>query len=84
MDKRSIKGYARKYNIPVIFAENLNTYEFIDKLRQFSPLDKVQRSDFIAMPNQYKRTKTFLFPTLLEVKAYRNLLRKRRRGGNYK
>jgi len=178
LDRRSIQGIARKYNIPVVFAEDLNSKEFIQKLRQFSPdvvinqtelllkeeilsvakigvinrhasllphfrgrlaswwshaaeppehgvtihfvdkeidagsiimqkkfeidprvsyskaldllfndapslmfeaLEKVQKTDFVPTPNQYKGTKTYLFPTLREVKAYRAVLKRRRR-----
>jgi methionyl-tRNA formyltransferase len=181
-DKRSIEGAARKYNIPVIFSQDLNSPEFIEKLRQFSPeviinqtellfkeeilsvprigvinrhasllphfrgrlgswwshaaespeygvtihfvdkeidsgpiiiqkkylidqrasytkvldilfndapnlmleaLARIEKLDFVPIPNKYQGTKTYLFPTLQEVKAYRVLLKKRR-GGNLK
>lgn len=181
LDTRSVQGAARKYNIPLVFSEDLNSREFIDKLRNFSPdivinqaefllkeeillvpkmgiinrhasllprfrgrlgsfwshaaeppeygvtihfidkeidsgriitqkkyaidssfsysrvldilfkdapnlmleaLDKLQKKDFVASPNQYKGTKIYLFPTLPEVKAYRQILKKRR--GDFK
>ena len=37
LDKRSIQGAARRYNIPVHFCRDLNSKEFIRKLHQFSP-----------------------------------------------
>lgn len=179
LDKRSIHGAARKYNIPIINSCDLNSQEFIEKLRKFSPdvvinqtelllkeellavpkmgiinrhasllphfrgrlgswwshaaeppeygvtihfvdkeidsgpiimqkkysidqrasyckvldiffndapslmleaLDKIQKTDFVPMPNQYKGTKTYLFPTLQEVIAYREALKRRRVG----
>lgn len=177
LDKRSIQGAARRYNIPVVLVEDLNSKEFIQKLQQFSPavvinqtelllkeeilvvpkigvinrhasllphfrgrlaswwshaaeppeygitihfvdkeidsgpiimqekfeidprvsysktldilfkdatalmleaLEKVQKPDFVPLPNRYQGTKTYLFPTLKEVKSYRTLLKKRR------
>ncbi|MBM3244323.1 MAG: hypothetical protein FJZ15_00825 [Candidatus Omnitrophica bacterium] len=177
LDKRSIRGGARKYNIPVVMCRDLNSQEFIEKLRQFSPdavinqtelllrenllavpkigiinrhasllphfrgrlgswwshaaeppeygvtihfvdreidsgpiiiqkgyaidprvsyskvldtffndapklmleaLAKIEKPDFKPLPNNYQGTKTYLFPTLQEVKAYRGLLKKRR------
>ncbi len=179
LDKRSIRGAAGKYNIPVVNARDLNSREFIEKLKQFSPdviinqtelllkeeilsvpkigiinrhasllphfrgrlgswwshaaeppeygvtihfvdkeidsgpiivqkkysidqraayckvlgiffndapglmleaLDKIPQKDFAPMPNQYQGTKTYLFPTLQEVKAYRQALKRRRKG----
>jgi folate-dependent phosphoribosylglycinamide formyltransferase PurN len=179
LDKRSVRGAARKYNIPVVFAEDLNSQEFIHKLRQFSPdvvinqtelllkeeilavpeigiinrhasllphfrgrlaswwshaeelheygvtihfvdkeidsgsiimqkkfeidprvsyskvldilfkdatplmleaLAKLDKPDFVPLPNMYHGTITYLFPTLKEVKAYRVLLKRRREG----
>ena len=41
-------------------------------------LDKVQKTDFVPLPNQYQGTKTCLFPTLKEAKTYRALLETRR------
>jgi methionyl-tRNA formyltransferase len=41
-------------------------------------LDKIDEPDFTPLPNNYQGTKTYLFPTLQEVKAYKNLLKKRR------
>ncbi len=178
LDKRSIQGGARKYNIPVIMCRDLNSPEFVRKLRQFSPdvvinqtelllkeellavpkmgivnrhasllphfrgrlgswwshaaelpeyavtihfvdkeidsgpiiiqkkyainprlsyskvldiffndapklmleaLAKIEKPDFTPLPNNYQGTKTYLFPTLQEVKAYRAILKKRRR-----
>ncbi len=177
LDKRSIQGVARKYNIPVIYARDLNSHEFIEGLRRFLPdvvinqtefllkeeilsvpkigiinrhasllphfrgrlgswwshaaeppeygvtihfvdkeidsgpviirkkfeidprvsysraldllfkdapalmleaLDKVQEAGFVPASNQYQGSRTYLFPTLEEVKAYRALLRRRR------
>lgn len=179
LDKRSVQGAARKYNIPVVNACDLNSQEFIHKLRQFSPdvvinqtelllkeeilavpkigiinrhasllphfrgrlaswwshaaelpehgvtihfvdkeidsgpiimqekfeidpqvsysqvldilfkgattlmleaLARLERPDFVPLPNMYQGTKTYLFPTLKEVKDYRVLLKKRREG----
>lgn len=179
LDKRSIRGVARKCNIPVVNAYDLNSQEFIQKLRQFSPdvvinqtelllkeeilavpkigiinrhasllphfrgrlaswrshaaefpecgvtihfvdkeidsgpiitqkkfeidprvsyskvldilfkdatalileaLVKLEKPDFTPLPNRYQGTKTYLFPTLKEVKTYRALLKKRRKG----
>lgn len=179
LDKRSIRGAAVRFNIPIIYSCDLNSQEFIEKLKQFSPdiiinqtelllkegilsvsrlgtinrhasllphfrgrlgswwshaaeppehgvtihfvdkdidsgliivqkeysidprssyckvldiffhdapslmfeaLDKVQRKDFVPKPNQYHGTKTYLFPTLQEVKAYREVLERRRKG----
>ncbi|MDD5194960.1 MAG: formyltransferase family protein [Candidatus Omnitrophica bacterium] len=37
LDKRSIYGAARKYNIPVINCCNLNSRDFIERLKGFSP-----------------------------------------------
>jgi methionyl-tRNA formyltransferase len=178
LDKRSIHGAARKYNIPVIISSDLNSCEFIEKLKQFSPdviinqtelllkeeilsvpnigiinrhasllphfrgrlgswwshaaqppeygvtihfvdkeidsgpiimqkkysidqrvsyckvldilfndapnlmlevLARVEKPDFLTLPNRHQGTKTYLFPTLKEVKAYGALLNKRRR-----
>ena len=177
LDKRSIYGVARKYNIPVINSCDLNSQEFIEKLRKFSPdvvinqtelllkeevlavpkigiinrhasllphfrgrlgswwshaaeppeygvtihfvdkeidsgpiiiqkrysidqrvsyckvldalfddapnlmleaLARIEKPDFTPLPNKYQGTKTYLFPTLKEVKAYRALLKERR------
>jgi len=177
LDKRSIYGVARKYNIPIINSCDLNSQEFIEKLRKFSPdvvinqtelllkeellavpkigiinrhasllphfrgrlgswwshaaeppeygvtihfvdkeidsgpiimqkrylidqrvsyckvldaifndapnlmleaLARIEKPDFAPLPNKYQGTKTYLFPTLKEVKAYRALLKKRR------
>lgn len=177
LDKRSIYGVACKYNIPIINSCDLNSQEFIEKLRKFSPdvvinqtelllkeellaipkigiinrhasllphfrgrlgswwshaaeapeygvtihfvdkeidsgpiitqkkysidqrvsyckvldiifndapnlmleaLARVEKPDFAPLPNKYQGTKTYLFPTLKEVKAYRALLKKRR------
>ncbi len=177
LDKRSLQAAARKYNIPIIFIEDVNSKEFLTRLRSFSPdviinqaelllkeeilsvpkigiinrhasllphfrgrlasfwshayeppehgvtihfvdkeidsgpiiiqkrfeidpaasyskaldilfkestalmleaLDKVRKSDFAPLPNRYQGTKTYLFPTLKEAKAYRALLKKRR------
>jgi folate-dependent phosphoribosylglycinamide formyltransferase PurN len=177
LDKRSIRGAARKYNIPILSSHDLNLPEFVSQLKQFSPdvminqtelllkegilsvpkigilnrhasllphfrgrlgswwshaaeppeygvtihfvdreidsgsiiiqkkysidprssyckvldtffndapslmfeaLDKIQNNDFVAMPNQCQGTKTYLFPSLQEVKAYRGTLRRRR------
>lgn len=177
-DKRSIRGAARKYNIPIVNACDLNSHEFVEKLKQFSPdviinqtefllkeeilsvskmgflnrhasllphfrgrlgswwshaaepseygvtihfvdkeidsgpiiiqkkysidqrssyckvldiffhdapslmleaLDKIQKNDFVAIPNKYQGTKTYLFPSLQEVKTYRETLKRRRR-----
>jgi methionyl-tRNA formyltransferase len=178
LDKRSIRGAARKYGIPVIVSCDVNSHEFIEMLKQYSPdviinqtelllkegilsvprigvlnrhasllphfrgrlgswwshaaqppeygvtihfvdkeidsgpiiiqknysidprssyckvlgiffkdasnlmleaLDRVQKTDFAAIANQYLGTKTYLFPTLQEVKAYRKVLKTRRR-----
>lgn len=177
LDKRSILGAARKYNIPIIISSDLNSREFIEKLKQFSPdviinqtelllkeeilsvpkigiinrhasllphfrgrlgswwshaaeppeygvtihfvdkeidsgpiimqkkysiaqrvsyckvldilfndapnlmleaLVRIVKPDFAPLSNKYQGTKTYLFPTLKEVKAYRALLKKRR------
>ncbi|MFH0790964.1 MAG: formyltransferase family protein [Candidatus Omnitrophota bacterium] len=177
-DRRSIRGAAYKHNIPIVFAKDLNSPEFIQKLRKFSPdviinqtehllkeeilsvpkigvinrhasllphfrgrlaswwshaaqpseygttihfvaeeidsgpiivqkkfeidprlsysrvldilfeqaadlmfeaLEKIQKPDFVPLPNQYQGTKTYLFPALKEVKAYRKVLKERRR-----
>lgn len=177
LDKRSIRGAALKFNIPIIYSHDLNSQEFIGKLKQFSPdiiinqtelllkegilsvprqgiinrhasllphfrgrlgswwshaaeppeygvtihlvdkdidsgpiiiqkkyaidprssyckvldtffhdapslmleaLDKLQRNDFVPESNQYQGTKTYLFPTLQEVKTYRGVLASRR------
>jgi methionyl-tRNA formyltransferase len=43
-------------------------------------LEKVQRNDFVPVPNLYRGRRTYLFPTLAEVQAYRGTL-SRRRGG---
>lgn len=179
LDKRSIRGAARKYKIPVIIASDLNSHEFIENLKQFVPdviinqtefllkegilsvprigilnrhasllphfrgrlgswwshaaeppeygvtihfvdkeidsgpiiiqkkysidqrssyckvldiffkdapslmleaLDRIQKKDFVAIPNHYQGTKTYLFPSLQEVKAYRETLKRRRKG----
>lgn len=176
-DKRSLKGAARKYNIPVVVAKDLNSPEFIQKLRQFSPdvvinqtecllkeeiltvpkigvinrhasllphfrgrlaswwahaaeppeygvtihfvdkgidsgpiitqkkfaidpcvsyakaldilfkdaaalmleaLARLEKPDWTPLPNRWQGTRTYLFPTLKEVRAYRALLKKRR------
>lgn len=181
LDKRSIRGAAGKYNIPIVNTCDLNSREFIEKLKQFSPdviinqaecllkeeilavpkigiinrhasllphfrgrlgswwahaaeppeygvtihfvdkeidsgpiivqkkysidpraaywrvldiffndapglmleaLDKIQKTDFTPIANQYQGTKAYLFPTLQEVKAYRETLKKRRTGVN--
>ncbi len=179
LDKRSIRGAACKYNIPIINSRDLNSREFIDQLRGFSPdvvinqtehllkeemlsvpkigvinrhasllphfrgrlaswwshasqppeygvtihfvgkeidsgpvivqekfeidprlsysrvldilfaqqavdlmleaLEKIQKPDFVPLTNQYQGTKTYLFPALKEVKAYRKVLKERRR-----
>ena len=178
LDKRSICGAARKYNIPIIDSCDLNSSEFIQKLRKFSPdivinqtelllkeellavpkigiinrhasllphfrgrlgswwshaaeppeygvtihfVDKgidsgpiimqkrysidqrlsyckaldiffndapnlmlealamAENPDFAPLPNKHQGTKTYLFPSLKEVKAYRALLKERRR-----
>lgn len=56
LDKRSIKGAASKHNIPIIFAENLNSQEFIRKLRQFSPdvvinqTESLLKEEILAVP----------------------------------
>jgi len=180
LDKRSIRSAARRYNIPIINSHDLNSPEFIEKLKQFAPdiiinqtelllkegilsvprigilnrhasllphfrgrlgswwshaaepseygvtihfvdkeidsgpiiiqkkysidprssyckvldiffkdapslileaLDRIQKKDFVPLSNQYQGTKTYLFPSLQEVKAYRATL-KRRRGGS--
>ncbi len=177
LDKRSIRGAALKYNIPVVNSFDLNSPEFIEKLKQFIPdviinqselllkeeilsvpsigiinrhasllphfrgrlgsfwshaanppeygvtihfvdkeidsgpmiiqkkysidqrssyckvldiffhdaarlmleaLDKIQKKDFVPTPSQYQGTKTYRFPSLQEVKAYRESLKKRR------
>jgi len=179
LDKRSIRGAARRYSIPILTSHDLNSPEFIEKLKLFTPdviinqtelllkegillvprigilnrhasllphfrgrlgswwshaaeppeygvtihfvdkdidsgaiiiqkkysidprssyckvldifftdapslmleaLDRIQKKDFVSMPNQYQGTKTYLFPSLQEVKAYRETL-KMRRGG---
>lgn len=179
LDKRSIRGAARKHNLSIINTCDLNSYEFIEKLKQFSPdviinqtelllkeeiislptigiinrhasllphfrgrlgswwshaaeppeygvtihfvdkgidsgpiitqkkylldprasyckvldslfkdapglmleaLNKIQETDFIPTVNTYQGTKTYLFPSLREVKAYRETLKKRREG----
>lgn len=179
LDKRSVQGVARKYNIPVVNACDLNSKDFIEKLRKFSPdvvinqtelllkeeilavpkigiinrhasllphfrgrlaswwshaaelpeygvtihfvdkeidsgpiimqkkfeidprvsyskaldilfkdattlmleaLARLEKPAFVPLPNMYQGTKTYLFPTLKEVKAYRVLLNKRREG----
>jgi methionyl-tRNA formyltransferase len=41
-------------------------------------LDKLDKSGFVPFANQYQGTKTYLFPALPEVKAYREVLKKRR------
>lgn len=178
LDKRSIQGAASKHNIPVVKDCDLNSQEFIQKLRQFSPdvvinqtecllreeiltvpklgiinrhasllphfrgrlgswwshaaespeygvtihfvdkeidsgpiiiqkeysidqrlsyskaldilfndapslmleaLAKLEKPSFVPLPNMYQGTITYLFPTLKEVKAYRVLLKKRRK-----
>jgi len=179
LDKRSIRGAARRHNIAILNAHDLNSPEFIEKLKQLSPdviinqtelllkegilyvpkigvlnrhasllphfrgrlgswwshateppeygvtihfvdkeidsgpiivqkkysidprssyckvldiffkdapslmleaLDKIQKKDFVPLSNQYRGTKTYLFPSLQEVKAYRDTLKRRRRG----
>jgi len=179
IDQRSIRAAACQYNIPIVNVCDLNSHEFIEKLKQFSPdviinqtelllkeeilsvpkigiinrhasllphfrgrlgswwshaaeppeygvtihfvdqeidsgpvimqkkysldarfsyckvldslfkdapnlmleaLDKIQKTDFVPMANQYQDTKTYLFPTLPEVKAYRETLQRRREG----
>lgn len=42
-------------------------------------LEKVQTAGFTPVPNQYKGTRLYLFPTLKEVKAYRAVLKQRRK-----
>lgn len=177
LDKRSIRAAARKYNIPIVNSWDLNSQEFIEKLRKYSPdviinqtelllkeellavpkigiinrhasllphfrgrlgswwshaaepaeygvtihfvdkeidsgqiiiqrrylidprvsyckvldnlfndapnlmleaLARIEKQDFVPLSNKYQGTKTYLFPTLKEVKAYRALLKKRR------
>lgn len=179
LDKRSIRSAASRYNIPILNSRDLNSPEFIEKLKQFGPdviinqtelllkegilsvpkigilnrhasllpnfrgrlgswwshaaeppeygvtihfvdkeidsgpiviqkkysidprssyckvldiffkdapglmleaLDRIQKKDFVPKANQYKGTKTYLFPSLQEVKAYRETLKRRRRG----
>ncbi len=181
LDKRSIRAVARRYNIPIINAGDLNSPEFVEKLRQFSPdliinqtelllkegilsvpkigiinrhasllphfrgrlgswwshasyppeygvtihfvdkgidsgpiilqkkytldprfsycqvldslfqdapnlmleaLDKIQLTGFVPIVNSYQGTKTYLFPSLQEVKAYREAMKKRRESNN--
>ena len=43
-------------------------------------LDKIKKPDFTPLPNEYKGTQTYLFPTLEEAKSYRKALKKRRKG----
>ncbi len=43
-------------------------------------LDKIRKPDFTPLPNEYQGTRTYLFPTLEEVKTYRKVLKKRRKG----
>jgi len=43
-------------------------------------LDKIRKLDFSSLPNEYQGTRTYLFPTLEEVKTYREILKKRRKG----
>ena len=43
-------------------------------------LDRIQKKDFVPITNQYQGTKTYLFPSLQEVKAYRETLKRRREG----
>ena len=177
-DKRSIQGSARKYNIPVIHTKNVNSKEFISKLKEYSPdvvinqselllkedllkvpkigfinrhasllphfrgrlasfwshaseppeygvtihfvekeidsgpiilqkkfdidprtsyakvldilfkeavnimleaLDKIKDPDFTPLPNNYKGTRTYLFPSLEDARKYRKILKKRRK-----
>ncbi|MCM8813399.1 MAG: hypothetical protein NC924_05610, partial [Candidatus Omnitrophica bacterium] len=45
-------------------------------------LEKIEDADFVPQPNRYKGTRTYLFPTLDEVRAYRKILKQRRQGVN--
>lgn len=177
LDRRSIKGVAEKYSIPVIYTQDINSIDFLRNLSQFAPdiiinqtelllkeeilgvprigvinrhasllphfrgrlaswwahaqeppehgvsihfvdkdidsgpiivqrkfnidprvsytrvldilfeesgklileaLEKLEQPNFSTISNDYKGTQTYLFPTLQDVKAYKEILRKRR------
>lgn len=179
LDRRSIKGVAQKYSIPFIYAQDINSKDFLKELRQVAPdviinqtelllkeeifsvpkigvinrhasllphfrgrlaswwahaqeppeygvsihfvdkdidsgpiivqkelnidprvsytkvldilfresgklmleaLEKLEQPNFSTIPNSYKGTRTYLFPTLQDVKTYRKILCKRREG----
>lgn len=46
-DKRSIKGIAKKFNIPVVFTEDINSKEFIEKLKKHSPDVIINQAELI-------------------------------------
>ena len=62
----------------------LSYFEVLDILFKESPplileaLEKINSPDFSSLPNNYEGTSMYFFPTLQEVKRYRELMKKRR------
>lgn len=46
----------------------------------FEALDKIQKKDFSPAVNSWQGTKTYPFPSLAQIKAYRRALKTRRKG----
>lgn len=72
----------KKFNIDprVSYAEVLDLL-FKDAVDiMLKALDKVRKPDFTPLPNEYQGTRTYFFPTLKEVRIYRKVLKKRRKG----
>ena len=68
-------------NPDILLLDEPTNHLDVDSCMWLEALDKIQKTDFAPGANQYQGTKTYLFPSLREVKAYRETLKRRRMGG---